>query len=295
MTVDPVTTEPVTIFGATYAGLYEAAYADLPAAPEVEGILTRWREFRTGLPRTALDVGCGTGRHCRVLSGLGVHVTGVDPSPGMLDVARANPGPPLEYLSPAELADRIDDSAPGTPAGDGWDLVYSLGHVLSYQADPAAPAAFLSDLAARTAPGGLVIVDCWHLAGMVKEPPSTRTRSFTLPVAEPLPDSLSTPAAPPEPTASLMPPTSVTVHRTATPTVDWVAGVTRVDIEVRSDPAGLVECREVHMMRAFTSTELRLLCRLSGLTPLAVRGARDPAQTLTDSDWHALLIAAPAD
>ena len=41
-------------------------------------------------PGDALDVACGTGRHAGRLASLGHEVSGVDASPGMLDVARRN-------------------------------------------------------------------------------------------------------------------------------------------------------------------------------------------------------------
>lgn len=245
------------IFGPNYAGLYDAVYADQPPEGEVSGLLARWQEWRSGRPATALDVGCGTGRHARLLAARGVTVTGTDPSPSMLAVAAGRPGPAVEYLPPTDL----------DPART-FDLVYSLGHVLSYQADPTSPAAFLADLASRSTPDGLVIVDCWHLAGMVGEPPTVRSREFT---AE----------------------DGIRVERTATPTVDWTQGLTEVRIDVRSEPPGRHECSEVHLMRAYTGFELRLLCSLVGLTVLGLRGARDSALPLADGDWHALLIAAP--
>lgn len=40
----------------------------------------------------ALDLGCGTGRHTTLLATGGAHVTAVDFSPGMMDVARGKPG-----------------------------------------------------------------------------------------------------------------------------------------------------------------------------------------------------------
>lgn len=39
--------------------------------------------------REALDVGCGEGRFCRILQGLGLKTTGLDPTRGLLDAARA--------------------------------------------------------------------------------------------------------------------------------------------------------------------------------------------------------------
>ena len=36
----------------------------------------------------ALDVGCGEGRFCRMLKAAGVSVTGIDPTPQLLETAR---------------------------------------------------------------------------------------------------------------------------------------------------------------------------------------------------------------
>jgi 2-polyprenyl-3-methyl-5-hydroxy-6-metoxy-1,4-benzoquinol methylase len=40
-------------------------------------------------PRTALDVGCGEGRFCRMLKEHGIEVTGVDPTHELIESARA--------------------------------------------------------------------------------------------------------------------------------------------------------------------------------------------------------------
>src|SRR6478672_11818220 len=40
-------------------------------------------------PQKALDVGCGEGRFCRMLKQHGIDVTGVDPTPGLLEAARS--------------------------------------------------------------------------------------------------------------------------------------------------------------------------------------------------------------
>ena len=39
-------------------------------------------------PSNAIDIGCGEGRFCRMLAKHGVHATGVDPTPALVDAAR---------------------------------------------------------------------------------------------------------------------------------------------------------------------------------------------------------------
>ena len=96
--------------------------------------------------KTALDVGCGAGLLAEPLARLGAKVTGVDAAAELIDVAR-------EHAAGQGLA--IDYRAGAVEALDGrFDLVTSM-EVIEHVADPAA---FLAALAARLAPGGLLVL-----------------------------------------------------------------------------------------------------------------------------------------
>lgn len=96
--------------------------------------------------RTALDVGCGAGLLTEPLARLGAKVTGVDATPEVIEVARSHAdamGLEIDY--------RTGDVAAlqGT-----FDLVTCM-EVIEHVAEPAA---FVSALAARLAPNGLLIM-----------------------------------------------------------------------------------------------------------------------------------------
>jgi 2-polyprenyl-6-hydroxyphenyl methylase/3-demethylubiquinone-9 3-methyltransferase len=96
--------------------------------------------------KTALDVGCGAGLLCEPLARLGAKVTGVDAAPELVAAARS-------HAAGQGLA--IDYRACGVEDVAGqFDLVTAMEvieHVTS-------PSQFLSDLASRLAPGGLLIL-----------------------------------------------------------------------------------------------------------------------------------------
>ncbi len=99
-----------------------------------------------------LDVGCGTGRHALRLAAQGAHVTGADPCPPMLAVARA--------LSTARGLDItwLPVGYEDLPAGEAFDLVLSnlvLCHVPDLDGAVAAMAACLK-------PGGRMVVTDLH-------------------------------------------------------------------------------------------------------------------------------------
>lgn len=103
--------------------------------------------------KTALDVGCGAGLLTEPLSRLGAKVTGVDAAPELIAAARAHAalmGLEIEYEAVA--LETITAQ---------FDLVTAL-EVIEHVADPAA---FVHALAARLAPGGLMILSTPNATG----------------------------------------------------------------------------------------------------------------------------------
>ncbi|QIK78387.1 bifunctional 2-polyprenyl-6-hydroxyphenol methylase/3-demethylubiquinol 3-O-methyltransferase UbiG [Sphingomonas piscis] len=96
--------------------------------------------------KTALDVGCGAGLLCEPLARMGAEVTGVDAAPELIAAAQAHAaGQGLE------ITYRVADVA---DLEGRFDLVTSL-EVVEHVVDPGA---FIKALAARLAPGGLMIL-----------------------------------------------------------------------------------------------------------------------------------------
>ena len=102
--------------------------------------------FRPLEGKTALDIGCGAGLLAEPLARLGAKVTAVDAAPELIEAAKAHAAG--QGLS-------IDYRAVGVELLEArYDLVTSM-EVIEHVADPQA---FIADLAARLAPGGLMIL-----------------------------------------------------------------------------------------------------------------------------------------
>ena len=104
--------------------------------------------------RSAIDVGCGAGLLAEPLARMGAKVTGVDAAPENIAAAKAHAagqGLDIAYFA-GELADLPNPF--GTNGEGVFDLVTSM-EVVEHVTDPAA---FIADLAARLAPGGLMIL-----------------------------------------------------------------------------------------------------------------------------------------
>lgn len=96
--------------------------------------------------KSALDVGCGAGLLTEPLARMGARVTGIDAAPELIEAARqhaAGQGLEIDYRAVA-----VED------VEGQFDLVTSL-EVVEHVADPAV---FVTALARRLAPGGLLIL-----------------------------------------------------------------------------------------------------------------------------------------
>ncbi|WP_188235718.1 bifunctional 2-polyprenyl-6-hydroxyphenol methylase/3-demethylubiquinol 3-O-methyltransferase UbiG [Sphingopyxis sp. LK2115] len=97
--------------------------------------------------KRALDVGCGAGLLCEPFARMGAAVTGVDAAPENIAAARDHAAG--QGLSISYFAGELAALPPAT-----FDLVTSM-EVVEHVTDPAA---FIGELAARLAPGGLMIL-----------------------------------------------------------------------------------------------------------------------------------------
>lgn len=132
------------------------------------------RTLRTANPqtRTILELGSGTGRHGRLLAGMGFDVHGVELSNDMASVARSAAGrTPGGGTFNCDVGDlRL------VRVGRTFDAVISLFHVISYQTTNDDLRAAFKTAAVHLEPGGTFLFDVWHGPAVLATPPSIRTK-----------------------------------------------------------------------------------------------------------------------
>lgn len=244
------------MFGDDYARAYDAIYADKDYDSECRALIAAMEAHGYGPGSRLLDVGCGTGRHAVQMAKAGYHVTGTDRSVAMLDIARER----------AREGFVVWDTDEAAESGAQFDVVYSLFDVLSYQVATEQTVDFVSGLMQATRPGGVVIFDSWHTAGLVTDPPKAeQTREFLSPQGR--------------------------ITRSSTSRVDWVNTVTHIDYNVTiADGGSTKSFSETHVMRSFTVAELLLLSAYVGLSDAQVVPSPSMKGPVSAADWHVAVI-----
>lgn len=154
MTTPALALTPVpapTWFGAWFdSPYYHRLYAhrdDAEAATAVDAILTR---LRPRFAATALDLGCGAGRHARRLAAQGLDVTGLDLSAASIQQARRHEGRRLRF--------RRHDMR--EPFGDGaFDFIFSFFTSFGYFETADEHRVVMDHMARALAPGGRLVLD----------------------------------------------------------------------------------------------------------------------------------------
>jgi SAM-dependent methyltransferase len=104
--------------------------------------------------RRVLDVGCGPGRHARLLHDAGYRVAGLDLSAPLLRTARAATAAPLVRGDMRRLPVR----------SGSMDLVVNLFTSFGYFPDDAEHAAVIAEMARTLRPGGMLVLDFLNAA-----------------------------------------------------------------------------------------------------------------------------------
>lgn len=253
---DSVTDE---LFG-TYAGFYDALYADKDYSAECDFLQQVFTSSGVRAGGSVLDLGCGTGGHALLLAGRGYDVTGVDRSAAMIERARGK----STDGSPEFIVCDVRDLA----LGRTFDAVISMFAVVSYQLTDDDLLSMFSAVRRHLEPGGLFVFDAWFGPAVLTEQPEPRTKRLVTPEGD-------------------------TITREAVPHLDVVEQTVEVSYDVTRQRGGAVveSSRESHKVRFLFAREIEHFLghaemELVTLSPFMKLG-RKPGS----GDWNVSVVA----
>ena len=157
-------------FSDLYAQAYDLLYSDKDYAAEVLYIDELIKKLAPGT-KSILDLGCGTGKHDKLIAEKGYSVHGVDMSENMIERAQALAGSKLNK----ELTFSTGDIRT-IKLKRKFDVVVSLFHVMSYQTTNEDLQMAFNTVKEHLNPGGIFIFDCWYGPGVLTDPPQVRVK-----------------------------------------------------------------------------------------------------------------------
>ncbi len=157
----------MTVFDA-YARYYDLINKDKDYAGEARYVHSLIQHYGSGKTHL-LDVGCGTGRHAKLFSEMGLQVVGLDRSEAMISEAT---------LKNPELKFHTGDIC-SFELGEKFEIVSALFHVVSYLTTADQLQAAFASIRNHLVPGGLFVFDCWHGPAVLHQRPEVRIRRLS--------------------------------------------------------------------------------------------------------------------
>lgn len=215
---------------------YDLLYQAKPYEEEVNYID---KQIKTYLPdgKKIVDLGCGTGKHAKLLHLKGYEVQGVERSEKMLNIANNQAKEGLSF----QHADIRTFKATTT-----FDIATSLFHVISYLTDNQSIITAFKNINKQLREGGIFIFDVWYSPAVYLQKPETRVRRLKN-------DHMS-------------------MVRIAESTMHTSKNVVEVNYQVLINDLKINETstiNETHVMRHFSTPEIALFAEMSNFEILS--------------------------
>lgn len=146
-----------------YSKYYDLLYQDKNYQAEVDYISSLLKRFSPE-SKSLFEMGCGTGKHAKMLADKGFDVYGIDISNSMLEQAK-------ELGVKCEIGD-----ARYYRTGKVFDSVLSLFHVASYQTTDEDVLNYFETASSHLNPGGIFIFDLWYKPAVLYQRPEERIK-----------------------------------------------------------------------------------------------------------------------
>lgn len=148
-----------------YAKYYDLLYHDKDYKIEAQYISDLIKHYGSHT-KTIFEMGCGTGKHAKLLSEKGYDIFGIDLSQTMLDEAK-------KLKVNCEIGDvrtfRTERK---------FDTVISLFHILSYQTTDDDAASFFETAKEHLNKNGIIIFDIWYKDAVLAQLPEKRIKEL---------------------------------------------------------------------------------------------------------------------
>ena len=218
-----------------YSSYYDLIYQNKPYQKEADFIGSLIAEYGKG--NRVLELGCGTGKHARLLCNKGFKMTGVDLSKDMLDIAREQSGSDISYVCGDLRNLSLNDT-------DKFDVVIAMFDVVSYLPTNKDIEKMLANISQYLRKGGVLIFDAWYGPAVLHLRPYTRIGRWQN--------------------------NEVSITRISDPDMDYNNNICTVNYEIfiEQNNASISKLKEKHPMRYFFLPELDQLFNANGYSRL---------------------------
>ena len=248
-----------------HAQLYDLFYGDKPYAAEAQFIDQQLQAAGVKPGSNLLDVACGTARHAIEFARLGYRVTGVDYSEDMLKRARHRVAESGFNIDLQQQDMRSLDL--GLSRFDAITCLFdSIGYVLTNQSVSES----LGRLHQHLNPCGIIAIEFWHAAAMLRSYDAVRARRWSTSTGE--------------------------VLRISETTLDVARQTSTVAYSVYElRPDGTYSSfQETQQNRYFLVQEMSALLKAASLEPLQWFSGFSSDQAIDHQTWHVVVLARKA-
>jgi SAM-dependent methyltransferase len=221
--------EPFSLFNQYYDLLYqEKDYAG--ESRYITSLLNK----QNSKPGELLELGCGTGNYAKEFSEAGFTVTGIEKSEQMVDVARSKE---ISNFFP------IVDDITTFNLNRKFDAAVSLFHVISYLTENESVLSCFKRVAEHLNKDGFFIFDVWYTPAVYVQQPETRIKRLNT--------------------------DSYEIIRIGEPEIFYELNVVEVNytLIIKDKSSSQYDVlKEKHILRHYSTPEIKLLAQLSGFT-----------------------------
>ena len=246
-----------------YSQYYDLLYKDKDYVKETEYVNSLIIQF-CPLTKNILELGCGTGIHAKKFAELGYYVEGIDLSETMLRLAIDRQS--VSEIAVSERLSFLEGDIRSYESSLRFDTIISLFHVMSYMISNEDLNQTFKTVKKHLKPQGIFIFDCWHGPGVLKDKPTSRSKSFENEI--------------------------VSISRISKPTL--LPNENRVDVDFEiliknKATTDEIKLHELHSMRYLFIDEIKSIADINGLEIIHAE-EWITKNTLTEDSWNACYV-----